>query len=45
MSKKRPTEARINDEVLRERLFRLCRERPRYGYRRLQVFVELEESE
>jgi HTH-like domain len=31
-----------SDEVLRERLLRLGRERPRYGYRRLQVLVERE---
>jgi putative transposase len=31
-----------NDEQLRERLVRLAREKPRYGYRRLQVLLERE---
>lgn len=31
-----------NDEQLRERLVRLAREKPRYGYRRLQVLAERE---
>jgi putative transposase len=33
---------RRSDESLRERLVRLAREKPRYGYRRLQVLVERE---
>jgi putative transposase len=31
-----------SDEALRERLVKLAREKPRYGYRRLQVLVERE---
>jgi putative transposase len=31
-----------SDEVLREQLLRLAREKPRYGYRRLHVLVERE---
>ena len=31
-----------SDEVLKERLVRLAREKPRYGYRRLQVLVKRE---
>lgn len=31
-----------SDEELKERLVRLSREKPRYGYRRLQVLVERE---
>jgi putative transposase len=31
-----------SDEVSRERLLRPGREKPRYGYRRLQVLVERE---
>ena len=31
-----------SDELLRERLVWLARERPRYGYRRLQVLMERE---
>src|SRR5271168_2822359 len=34
--------SRRSDESLRERLVRLAREKPRYGYRRLQVLVERE---
>ena len=34
--------SRRSDEPLRERLVRLAREKPRYGYRRLQVLVERE---
>ena len=33
---------RRSDEWLREKLVRLAREKPRYGYRRLQVLVERE---
>jgi putative transposase len=33
---------RRSDESLREKLVRLAREKPRYGYRRLQVLVERE---
>jgi putative transposase len=29
-----------SDELLREQLARLAREKPRYGYRRLQVLIE-----
>ena len=29
-----------SDELLREQLVRLAREKPRYGYRRLQVLIE-----
>ena len=32
--------SRRNDERLRERLVTLAREKPRYGYRRLQVLME-----
>jgi putative transposase len=35
-------QSRRCDEPLRERLVRLAREKPRYGYRRLQVLVERE---
>jgi putative transposase len=35
-------QSRRGDEALRERLVRLWREKPRYGYRRLQVLVERE---
>ena len=31
-----------SDEVLMEKLARLAREKPRYGYRRLQVLIERE---
>jgi putative transposase len=31
-----------SDELLRERLVFLAREKPRYGYRRLQVLLERE---
>src|SRR6202167_3917255 len=34
--------SRRSDESLREKLVRLAREKPRYGYRRLQVLVERE---
>ena len=34
--------SRRSDESLREQLVRLAREKPRYGYRRLQVLVERE---
>jgi putative transposase len=34
--------SRRSDELLREKLVRLAREKPRYGYRRLQVLVERE---
>src|SRR5271156_3717431 len=34
--------SRRSDESLRERLVRLAREKPRYGYRRLQVLLERE---
>ena len=34
--------SRRPDESLREKLVRLAREKPRYGYRRLQVLVERE---
>jgi putative transposase len=34
--------SRRSDELLREKLLRLAREKPRYGYRRLQVLVERE---
>jgi hypothetical protein len=34
--------SRRSDESLRERLVRLAREQPRYGYRRLQVLVKRE---
>jgi putative transposase len=34
--------SRRSDEDLRERLTRLSREKPRYGYRRLQVLIERE---
>jgi putative transposase len=34
--------SRRSDELLRERLVRLAREKPRYGYRRLQVLVARE---
>jgi putative transposase len=34
--------SRRSDEALREKLVRLAREKPRYGYRRLQVLVERE---
>ena len=34
--------SRRSDEALRERLIRLAREKPRYGYRRLQVLIERE---
>ena len=34
--------SRRSDEELRERLTRLSREKPRYGYRRLQVLIERE---
>jgi putative transposase len=34
--------SRRSDEALREQLLRLAREKPRYGYRRLQVLVERE---
>jgi putative transposase len=34
--------SRRSDESLREKLVRLSREKPRYGYRRLQVLVERE---
>ena len=37
----RPTR---DDSVLRERLMELARERPRFGYRRLQVFLDLPEA-
>jgi hypothetical protein len=37
--------SRRSDESLREKLVRLAREKPRYGYRRLQVLVEREGSE
>lgn len=33
---------RRSDEALREKLVRLAREKPRYGYRRLQMLVERE---
>jgi putative transposase len=35
-------QSRRLDESLREKLMRLAREKPRYGYRRLQVLVERE---
>ncbi len=35
-------EARRSDERLRDRLVELAREKPRYGYRRLQVLMERE---
>jgi putative transposase len=35
-------QSRRSDESLREKLVRLGREKPRYGYRRLQVLVERE---
>ena len=35
-------QSRRSDESLREKLVRLAREKPRYGYRRLQVLVERE---
>jgi len=35
-------QSRRSDELLREKLTRLAREKPRYGYRRLQVLVERE---
>jgi hypothetical protein len=31
-----------SDELLQERLVRLAREKPRYGYRRFQLLVERE---
>ena len=31
-----------SDEGLKEQLIRLAREKPRYGYRRLQVLIERE---
>jgi len=31
-----------SDEGLKEKLVRLAREKPRYGYRRLQVLIERE---
>jgi putative transposase len=34
--------SRRSDELLREKLVRLGREKPRYGYRRLQVLIERE---
>ena len=34
--------SRRSDESLREQLVRLAREKPRYGYRRLQVLIERE---
>jgi putative transposase len=34
--------SRRSDQLLREKLLRLAREKPRYGYRRLQVLVERE---
>jgi putative transposase len=34
--------SRRSDDLLREKLLRLAREKPRYGYRRLQVLVERE---
>jgi putative transposase len=34
--------SRRSDALLREKLVRLAREKPRYGYRRLQVLVERE---
>lgn len=34
--------SRRSDELLREKLLRLAREKPRYGYRRLQILVERE---
>jgi putative transposase len=33
-------QARRSDQRLRERLVELAREKPRYGYRRLQVLME-----
>ena len=36
--------SRRNDERLRERLVTLAREKPRYGYRRLQVLMERDEE-
>jgi hypothetical protein len=36
--------SRRSDETLRERLLNLAREKPRYGYRRLQVLVERKEE-
>ena len=35
-------QSRRSDESLREKLVRLAREKPRYGYRRLQVLLERE---
>jgi len=35
-------QSRRSDELLWEKLMRLAREKPRYGYRRLQVLVERE---
>ncbi|KAA6463408.1 transposase [Acidobacteria bacterium AB60] len=35
-------QSRRSDESLREKLTRLAREKPLYGYRRLQVLVERE---
>ena len=32
--------ARRNDDALRERLIELAREKPRFGYRRLQILLE-----
>jgi putative transposase len=34
--------SRRSDEDLKEKLARLAREKPRYGYRRLQVLMERE---
>jgi putative transposase len=34
--------SRRSDEALKERLIGLAREKPRYGYRRLQVLIERE---
>jgi hypothetical protein len=37
--------SRRSDESLRKKLVRLAREKPRYGYRRLQVLVDARASE
>ena len=38
-------QSRRSDESLREKLVRLAREKPRYGYRRLQVRWNVRASE